>query len=250
MLETEDRSGVTVLRLRHGKVNALDTELLRAITAAMQDLDPAAAVVITGHGSAFSAGVDLKRIVDGGQAYVREFLPALTQTFLAVFDHPGPVVAAVNGHAIAGGCVLAAACDVRLMSGGRIGLSELSVGVPFPTVALEIMRHAVGPAVGNLVLTARLLHAAQAQSIGLIHDVEAPEALLDSAVAHAQAMAKIPAEVFALSKRQVQLPARAAMDGHEADEQAIATSWESLGTRDAIAAYMAGLARTGTAREA
>jgi enoyl-CoA hydratase len=112
------------------------------------------------------------------------------------------------------------------------------------------MRHAVGPAAGNMVLTARLLHAAQAQSIGLIHDVEAPEALLDSAVARAQAMAKIPAEVFALSKRQVQLPARAAMDGHEADEQAIATSWESLGTRDAIAAYMAGLARTGTAREA
>jgi enoyl-CoA hydratase len=249
MLETEDRSGVTVLRLKHGKVNALDTELLRAITAAMQDLDPTAAVVITGHGSAFSAGVDLKRIVDGGQPYVREFLPALTQTFLAVFDHPGPAVAAVNGHAIAGGCVLAAACDVRLMSGGRIGLSELSVGVPFPTVAMEIMRHAVGPATGNLVLTARLLHAAQAQSIGLIHDVAA-EALLDSAVARAQAMAKIPAEVFALSKRQIQLPARAAMDGHEADEQAIATSWESLGTRDAIAAYMAGLGRTGTAREA
>jgi enoyl-CoA hydratase len=249
MLETEDRSGVTVLRLKHGKVNALDTDLLRAITAAIGELNPASAVVITGHGSAFSAGVDLKRIVDGGQAYVREFLPALSETFLAVFDHPGPAVAAVNGHAIAGGCVLAAACDVRLMSGGRIGLSELSVGVPFPTVALEIMRHAVGPAVGNLVLTARLLHAAQAQSIGLIHDVEAPEALLDSAVAQAQAMAKIPAEVFALSKRQVQLPARAAMDGHDADEEAVAADWESSATRDAIAAYMAGLARTGTARQ-
>ena len=167
MLETEDRSGVTVLRLKHGKVNALDTELLRAITAAFQDLDPTAAVVLTGHGSAFSAGVDLKRIVDGGQPYVREFLPALTETFLAVFNHPGPVVAAVNGHAIAGGCVLAAACDARLMSGGRIGLAELSVGVPFPTVALEIMRHAVGPAVGNLVLTARLLDAALMKSAAL-----------------------------------------------------------------------------------
>src|ERR1700722_1322458 len=239
MLETEHRSGVTVLRLKHGKVNALDTELLRAITAAMQDHDPAAAVVITGHGSAFSAGVDLKRIVDGGQAYVREFLPALTQTFLAVFNHPGPVVAAVNGHAIAGGCVLASACDVRLMSAGRIGLSELSVGVPFPTVALEVMRHAVGPAAGNLALTARLLDAAQAQSIGLIHDVEAPEVLLDSAVTLAQAMAKTPVEVFALSKRQLQLPARAAMDGHDADEETIAVSWESSGTRDAIAAYLA-----------
>jgi enoyl-CoA hydratase len=248
MLETEDRSGVTVLRLKHGKVNALDTELLRAITAAIGDLEPAAAVVITGHGSAFSAGVDLKRIVDGGQAYVREFLPALTQTFLAVFDHPGPVVAAVNGHAIAGGCVLAAACDVRLMSGGRIGLAELSVGVPFPTVAMEIMRHAVGPAAGNLVLTARLLDAAQAQSIGLIHDVEAPEALLDSAVALARTMAKTPAEVFLLSKRQLQLPARAAMDGHDADEVAIAVGWESSGTRDAIAGYLASLGQRGAAR--
>jgi enoyl-CoA hydratase len=248
MLETEDRSGVTVLRLQHGKVNALDTELLRAITAAMRDRDPASAVVITGHGSAFSAGVDLKRIVDGGQPYVREFLPALTEMFLAVFNHPGPVVAAVNGHAIAGGCVLAAACDVRLMSGGRIGLAELTVGVPFPTVAIEIMRHAIGPAAGNLVLTARLLDAAQAHSIGLIHDVEAPEALLDSAVALAQTMAKTPAEVFLLSKRQLQLPARAAMDGHDADEVAIAAGWESSGTRDAIAGYLASLGQRGAAR--
>jgi enoyl-CoA hydratase len=248
MLETEDRSGVTVLRLQHGKVNALDTELLRAITAAMRDLDPASAVVITGHGSAFSAGVDLKRIVDGGQPYVREFLPALTETFLAVFDHPGPMLAAVNGHAIAGGCVLAAACDVRLMSGGRIGLAELTVGVPFPTVALEIMRHAIGPAAGNLVLTARLLDAAQAQSIGLIHDVAAPEALVDSAVALARSMSKTPAEVFSLSKRQLQLPARAAMDGHDADEMAIAAGWESSGTRDAIAGYLASLGQRGAAR--
>lgn len=248
MLETEDRSGVTVLRLKHGKVNALDTELLRAITAAFRNLDPTAAVVLTGHGSAFSAGVDLKRIVDGGPAYVREFLPALTETFLAVFDHQGPVVAAVNGHAIAGGCVLAAACDVRLMSGGRIGLAELSVGVPFPTAAIEIMRHAIGPAAGNLVLTARLLDAAQAQSIGLIHDVEAPEALLDSAVALARSMATTPAGVFSLSKRQLQQPARAAMDGHDADEEAIEAGWRSPGTRDAIAGYLDSLGQRGTRR--
>jgi enoyl-CoA hydratase len=248
MLETEDRSGVTVLRLRHGKVNALDTELLRAITQAMKNLDPAGAVVITGAGSAFSAGVDLKRIVDGGQAYVREFLPALSEMFLAVFDHPGPAVGAVNGHAIAGGCVLAAACDVRLMAGGRIGLAELTVGVPFPTVALEIMRHAIGPAAGNLVLTARMLDAAQARSIGLVHDVEAPEALLDAAVALAQTMARIPADVFSLSKRQLQLPARAAMIGHGADEEAVRAGWESSHTRDAIAGYLASLGRPGPAR--
>src|ERR1700722_16370334 len=217
MLETEDRSGATVLRLKHGKVNALDTELLRAITAAMQDLDPAAAAVITGHGSAFSAGVDLKRIVDGGRAYLPEVLPALTETFLAVFTHPGPVVAAVNGHAIAGGCVIAAACDVRIMSGGRIGLAELSVGVPFPPVALEILRHAIGPAVAHLVLTAGLLDPSQAQSIGLVHEVAGPDVLLEEAIDRAQQMAQVPAEVFEFSKRQLQQPARARLAGRGGD---------------------------------
>jgi enoyl-CoA hydratase len=114
MLDVEKRSSVTVLRLRHGKVNALDLELLQAITAVMRDLDPNEAVVITGSGSVFSAGVDLRRIVEGGRPYVEEFMPALSAAFLAIFDHRGPVLAAVDGHAIAGGCVIAAASDVVL----------------------------------------------------------------------------------------------------------------------------------------
>jgi enoyl-CoA hydratase len=132
MLDLEERGDVAVMRLRHGKVNALDLELLLAISGAIRAVDHGRAVVITGSGSTFSAGVDLRRIVAGGPSYVREFLPALSDSFMAIFDHPGPVVAAVNGHAIAGGCVIAAACDVRLMSQGTIGLAELSVGVPFP----------------------------------------------------------------------------------------------------------------------
>ena len=131
-------------------------------------------MVITGAGTAFSAGVDLQQIVDGGRSYGREFLPALSAAFLAVFDHPGPVVAAINGHAIAGGCVLAAACDLRLMSRGTIGLAELSVGVPFPPAAVEILRYAIGPAAARLLLTAALLDPSQARSAGLVHDLEDP----------------------------------------------------------------------------
>ena len=151
----EECDGVAVVRLDDGKVNALDLELLTAISATMARLVDVPAVVLTGAGTVFSAGVDLRRIVEGGPAHVREFLPELSRAFLAVFDHPRPVVAAVNGHALAGGCVLAAACDVRLMSGGRIGLTELLVGVPFPVAPLEIMRFAVGPAVAGLALTGR-----------------------------------------------------------------------------------------------
>lgn len=244
MLEVEKRSSVTVVRLVHGKVNALDLELLREITAVMRDLDPNGAVVITGSGTVFSAGVDLRRIVAGGRPYVREFIPALSEAFLAIFDHPGPVLAAVDGHAIAGGCIIAAACDVRLMSGGSIGLAELSVGVPFPPVAIEILRHAIGPAAGHLVLTARLLDATQAQSIGLVHEVTGPDALLDAAVDRAQQMARVPPEVFEFSKRQLQQPARARLADREGDDEAVLAMWSSDRTREAIARYLETLKRS------
>ena len=241
MLDLEERADVTIVRLRHGKVNALDLELLLAITAAMRAVDQARAVVITGSGPAFSAGVDLQRIVDGGPPYVREFLPALSESFMAIFDHPGPVVAAVNGHAIAGGCVIAAACDVRLMSRGTIGLAELSVGVPFPPVALEIMRHAAGPAVSRLVLTAELLDPARAQSIGLVQHVCEADVLLDSAVDQARQLARIPADVFSFSKRQLQQPARDRIAARSGDEEAVTAMWSADRTRDAIARYLAAL---------
>lgn len=238
MLDVEDRSGVTVVSLRHGKVNAMDLELLRAITEAVRGLDESRAVVLTGTGSAFSAGVDLQRMVAGGAAYARAFLPALSEAFLAVFDHPGPTVAAVNGHAIAGGCVLAAACDLRLMSGGTIGLAELSVGVPFPTAALEIMRHAVGPSAGRMVLTAEVLDPERARAIGLVDHVEPAGELLDTAVRHARRMARVPAEVYALSKRQLRRPAWQRISENEADDEQVTDSWASDETRAAITAYL------------
>ena len=209
----------------------------------MREVDPGAAVVITGTGTAFSAGVDLHRILAGGPAYVQEFLPALSAAFMAIFDRPGPVLAAINGHAIAGGCVIAAACDVRVMSQGKIGLAELSVGVPFPPTAMEILRHVTGPAAGRLVLTAALLDAPQAQSIGLIDDIEAPGALLDSVLRQAQTMAQIPADVFAFSKRQLQRPARERIAARSGDEEAVLAMWLSAGTREAIAGYLSTLSK-------
>jgi enoyl-CoA hydratase/carnithine racemase len=243
MLDVEHRSGVTVLRLRNGKVNALDLELLRAITAALAKVDERAAVVITGTGTAFSAGVDLHRVVAGGPSYLQEFLPALTAAFLAIFDHPGPVLAAINGHAIAGGCVIAAACDVRVMSQGTIGLAELSVGVPFPVAALEIMRHAAGTAASRLVLAAELLGPAQAQAIGLIDGVEEPGALLPSVIGQAQRMAQIPAGVFAVSKRQLQQPARDRIAARRGEDAEVLATWSSAATQAAITGYLGTLKR-------
>src|SRR5439155_1238277 len=103
-------------------------------------------LVLVGTGSAFSAGVDLFRILDGGEDYAARFIPALSGAFDDIFAYRRPVVAAVNGHAIAGGCVIVSCADHRLMADGRgrIGVPELLVGVPFPAVALLAVRYGVG----------------------------------------------------------------------------------------------------------
>lgn len=244
MLDLEERGEITVVRLAHGKVNALDVELLEAIAKTFGSLDGRQAVVFTGAGRSFSAGVDLKRIVDGGLDYVKVFRPALSAAIKAVFYHPGPVVAAINGHAIAGGCVLAAACDIRLMSGGTIGLSEMKVGVPFPGVPLEVMRHALGPATQRFVLTAELLAPAAALAAGLIDRIAAPEALLDEAVAEAERLAGISPDVYAFTKRQLQGPARERIEGlRQSDDDASTRMWASPIVQEKINSFMGGLKR-------
>ena len=118
MIDIKTDAGIAVLTLTHGKANALDIEFCEALTARFQELrkSDAKAVVLTGQGKIFSAGVDLMRLSEGGADYVRKFLPALHKLYDAVFYHPKPVVAAINGHAIAGGCVLACCADRRIMA--------------------------------------------------------------------------------------------------------------------------------------
>ncbi len=144
MIDISEQGEIAVVTMRHGKANAMDVEFCEAIAARFEELKKSKvkAVVLTGEGKIFSAGVDLVRALDGGADYFHKFLPALSKAFVTAFFFPRPVVAAINGHAIAGGCVLACCADRRLMAKGasRIGIPELLVGVPFPTIALEVMR--------------------------------------------------------------------------------------------------------------
>jgi enoyl-CoA hydratase/carnithine racemase len=190
--------------------------------------------------------VDLKRIVGGGAPYAAEFLPALSTAVLALFDHPRPVVAAVNGHALAGGCVLAAACDVRLMSAGTIGLTELAAGVPFPTVPLEIMRHATGSAVSDLVLTARGLDPEAARATGLVHEVVTAAELLPAALRRAGHLAAVPAPVYALSKEQLHRPThdRITRD-RPRDDPRVLELWASPTTATILRDFLSTLSRRG-----
>ena len=126
MIHREDRGDVTILRLERGKVNAMDIELCNAFSAELDELlkRNVRSIVLTSKGSTFSAGVDLIRLINEGQGYVEKFFPALTEALLRVFTFPRPIIAAMNGHAIAGGFILACACDVRIMVEGtaRLGM--------------------------------------------------------------------------------------------------------------------------------
>jgi enoyl-CoA hydratase len=229
VITRNDEGDVAVLRLAHGPVNALDTELCEAVAAQFRALvtDPARAVVVTGSGRAFSAGADLRRVVDEGEPYVRRFVPALDELFRSVFELGKPVVAAVNGHAIAGGCVLAACADVTLMSAGRIGVPELAVGVPFPRVALEVLRHAVGDAVTRtLVLGTQTYPVDEARALGLVDEVLPPDDLLAAAVDRARALAaSIPSDTFAATKAQLRRDAVERMTAYADESEPVTTLW-------------------------
>ncbi len=244
MISVETRGPVAVVRMAHGKANALDTALCRELAGQLGQLDRAGhrAAVLTGQGSIFSAGVDLLRLSDGGAGYLAEFLPALSDAFLAVFDGPLPVVAAVNGHAIAGGCILACACDYRVMNAGRgrIGVTELLVGVPFPVAALEILRFAVGTGrLRELTCSGRTYPAAGALGLDLIDEAAAEESVLGRAVEVAGELAALPAGPLRHTRRQIRGPALdriAAQRGTDSD--LVHQMWDSPAGREAIGRYV------------
>lgn len=244
MIHIEQAGNVAILRMEHGKVQAIDTELLEEAGARLNEVShtTSTAMVITGTGKAFSAGVDLYRILNGGPEYLRGFLMALSSTLVKLFTYPIPVVAAINGHAIAGGCILAAACDYKIMAAGsgKMGVTELLVGVPFPVAALEIMRSTVpAAALQTLVYSGKLCDPDEARSIGLVDEVVAPENLLDRAMSVAGDYGRIPQISFRLTKQHIRRPAierierfAPMLDPH------VAAAWNTTEIAEAIRAFV------------
>jgi enoyl-CoA hydratase len=243
MIVREDRNGIRILRLNHGKVSAIDVELGEAISAEMTAAaDPAIrAVVIIGTGSAFSAGVDLFRLIREGPEYGRRFLPVLDRLLRDTLTFPKPVVAAVNGHAIAGGCILAACCDRRIMAegNGRIGVPELAVGVPFPALPLQIMGSRLSDAaLRDLVFTGRTVLADEALAIGLVDEKCAADALLDRALEVARTLAMIPAGAFALTKESLYSSVLERTDQLAEHNARVVEAWLQPHTYETIRSYL------------
>jgi enoyl-CoA hydratase len=245
MLTDAIHDDILTLHLDHGKANALDLELAEALRDAFVRFaadDRLRASVLTGTGTIFCAGVDLYRLLEGGPSYARAFVPLLRDLLAAVFSCPKPVVAAINGHAIAGGCVLAAACDYRLMAlgPGTIGVPELQVGIPFPLVAIEILRFATSTAhLQELVYRGSTYTTDVAVERGLIDELVEPDALVGRAAEVAAHLASEPAGRFRLTKQQLRAPTLASIQAHAPDtDEAVIAEWERPDTVAAIRTYL------------
>jgi enoyl-CoA hydratase len=245
MIEVVRDADVAVVTLKHGNANALDSEFCDALSDCVAELirSDAKAIVMTGQGNIFSAGVDLRRVSAGGADYVREFLPTLHRLYDTVFFCGKPVVAAINGHAVAGGAVLAACADRRIMTreSGRIGVTEMAVGVPFPALAFEIVRFAVPPRhLAEFTLGAATYATEAALQRGWVDELVESGALLSRATAAAQSLAALSPSAFAQTKSQIRqgVSERYRQSG-AATDKAVTEIWAAPGTLGSIRDYVA-----------
>jgi len=190
--------------MRHGPANTLDPVLVATLN---QKLDEAEAsgrpLVLTGVGRFFSAGLHLESLPEDREEMGR-FLDEFEDLLLRLFLLPCPTVAAVNGHAVAGGAILAAACDVRFGAEGnyRIGVSEVSLGVIFPATAFQIIRAAVPRSrMPEVLLAGQLNKPVAAVGAGFLHQLSPPEELIERAVEHAEMLGAQPRVAYTHSKR-------------------------------------------------
>jgi len=244
MIDSKVVDGISLLTMTHGKANALDIEFCDTLAVRFNDLckSDTKAVVLTGQGRIFSAGVDLKRLSAGGADYIRRFLPALHRLYEAVFFHPKPVIAAVNGHAIAGGCVLACCADRRIMARdvGRIGVTEILVGVPFPALAFEVVRFAVPPRyLAEFTLSGATYATDEALRRGWVDEVTEPGKLIDDAIAVAQRLSRLSPAAFAQTKSQVRQPVTERLQKSGETDKAVTDIWAAPATLSYIRDYVA-----------
>ena len=206
------------IRLEGPGKNSLSTDLMERTLSAVREAGDAP-VFLTGAGDVFSAGLNLKEIVALDEQGLGKFLGVLEDLVQALYEHPGPTVAFVNGHAIAGGCVMALCCDVRVMTpreGARIGLNEVAIGLRFPPrTAKMCMNRVSGPSLSRVLLEAALYPASEALALGLI-DVIGDEA---EALARLEKLAAHPRDAYAAAKRTL----RASLAVPEAEQRRFVT---------------------------
>jgi enoyl-CoA hydratase len=210
-MKYERHGDVALLRMEAGKANAMSPALIAGLHGLLDELErsDARAAVITGYDKYFSAGLALTEIIEFERAAMKKFIDSFSRVMMRVFQLEMPVVAAINGHAIAGGCVLALMCDERLMAERevRIGLNEVQIGIGLPPIVIEPLRLQLPPAaLVPIALEGQLFTPHEALELQLVGHLVSPQDLERFALTRATHLAVAPPAALAQVKRSLRAP--------------------------------------------
>ena len=239
MISTEKRGKVGVVWLDRSITNAINMTCVKDLSAALEKLNRDSEVrgIVLSSSSAnfFSIGFDIPELFDQSREEFGAFYRAVNQMCVDLYALPKPTVAALTGHAIAGGCILALCCDYRFIAKGRklIGLNEVKLGVPVPYPADRMLRELVGMRPAREIMEAgEFYEPERALALGLVDRVLTLERLLDEAVEMADELGSLPAEAYAMIKANRVETTLAEVKRHGAEqERAFIERWYSDETR-------------------
>lgn len=231
-IDASDRDGITVLTADRPPANAMNVEFLNELVAALDTVAaaPPSAVVLAGRPGFFSAGVDLKAIPTYGPVEQRQMVAGINRMALTTYGLPCPVVAAITGHAIAGGFVLAVCTDYRVASlEGKYGLTEVKVGVPYPVAAIGVVRAELTPQAARvLALGNRLTDAERCVALGAFDEAVPADAVLARALEVAGELAALPTADYARTKMELRASALATISA-AVDSDPLLEAWGPAG---------------------
>jgi enoyl-CoA hydratase/carnithine racemase len=220
--------------------NALSTAVMQDVIRQVREAG-GRPVLVTGAGDAFSAGLNLKEVASLDDAGMERFLGVLDDMIDALFDYASPMVACVNGHAIAGGCVIALCADLRVAADDpkiRIGLNEVALGLEFPPKIMKLARHRLSRhQVERALLEAGLYEPRTALALGFVDEVSSTpvdraRALLDAIAAH-------PRPIYSSSKRTLRDGAVALTDADRRYfRETVLPRWTAPSVREKVLAAL------------
>lgn len=204
MIKIERDHPVPVLRMNDGKANVLNETSLDSIRAALAEVKGEKALVLAGTESCFSGGLDLKTLPTLPPEELSRVLTKFGEVVLLLLHHPRPIVAAVNGHAIAGGAILSMCCDTRIGADKplKIGLTEVPIGMPLPRFVIRLAQQKLAARyLTQAVLHGGVYHGAKAIEVGYFDELAPPDQVEAVALERAAALAKLPDPAYSASKK-------------------------------------------------
>jgi len=248
----ESQGRLAVLRLSKARGNAIDEplveDLARAAVAVAADDGVRGVLLASAHPTLFCPGLDLVALAEYDRGSMERFMTAFAIAVWGLYGLPKPVVAAVGGAAVAGGCILALTADHRVLKrGAPIGLNEVKVGVPLPWSVTRLLRATVpAPALSRVALLGRNFTDAEAVDLGLADEVAEAEGFEATCLARLEEYADKDPQALATTKAWLREGVLAEMLAHEGERVgAFLDGWFSDGTQERIRATVASLRSKG-----